>query len=55
MCSVNMLIKKCLHLQRSVDKDKVPLLGGEHVLGYFSTNMNSIVGLSENFQVRWTT
>ncbi|XP_037543320.1 inositol polyphosphate 5-phosphatase K isoform X2 [Nematolebias whitei] len=38
-------------IQRSVNKDKVPLLGGEHVLGYFSANMNSIVGLSENFQI----
>uniref|UniRef100_A0A8C6Q5C7 Inositol polyphosphate-5-phosphatase K n=1 Tax=Nothobranchius furzeri TaxID=105023 RepID=A0A8C6Q5C7_NOTFU len=38
-------------LQRCVDKDAIPLLGGEYVLGYYSTNMNSIIGLSDKFQV----
>ncbi|XP_017273438.1 inositol polyphosphate 5-phosphatase K isoform X2 [Kryptolebias marmoratus] len=38
-------------IQRSVDKEKIPLLGGEYVLGYYSTNMNSIIGISENFQI----
>lgn len=38
-------------LQISVDKDEIPLLGGQYVLGYYSTNMQSIIGLSANFQV----
>uniref|UniRef100_A0A1A8NFH3 Inositol polyphosphate-5-phosphatase K n=4 Tax=Nothobranchius TaxID=28779 RepID=A0A1A8NFH3_9TELE len=38
-------------IQRCVDKDAIPLLGGEYVLGYYSTNMNSIIGLSDNFQI----
>lgn len=38
-------------LQITVDKDEIPLLGGEYVLGYYSTNMQSILGLSANFQV----
>uniref|UniRef100_A0A3B3ZWN8 Inositol polyphosphate-related phosphatase domain-containing protein n=1 Tax=Periophthalmus magnuspinnatus TaxID=409849 RepID=A0A3B3ZWN8_9GOBI len=33
-----------------VDKDTIPLLGGQYVLGYYSTNMQTIVGLSETFQ-----
>ena len=41
-----------LWLQISVDKDEIPLLGGQYVLGYYSTNMQSILGLSSNFQVR---
>lgn len=40
-----------LWLQIPVDKDEIPLLGGEFVLGYYSTNMQSIIGLSANFQV----
>lgn len=40
-----------LCLQISVDKDEIPLLGGEYVLGYYSTNMQSIIGFSANFQV----
>uniref|UniRef100_A0A3Q2XL24 Inositol polyphosphate-5-phosphatase K n=1 Tax=Hippocampus comes TaxID=109280 RepID=A0A3Q2XL24_HIPCM len=35
----------------SVDKDDIPLLGGQYVLGYYSTNMQSIIGLSANFQI----
>jgi len=37
--------------QLPVDKDEIPLLGGLYVLIYYSTNMQSIIGLSENFQV----
>uniref|UniRef100_A0A3Q1EM69 Inositol polyphosphate-5-phosphatase Kb n=1 Tax=Acanthochromis polyacanthus TaxID=80966 RepID=A0A3Q1EM69_9TELE len=37
-------------IQRSVEKDKIPLLGGQYVLGYYSTNMQSITGLSASFQ-----
>uniref|UniRef100_A0A673A949 Inositol polyphosphate-5-phosphatase Kb n=1 Tax=Sphaeramia orbicularis TaxID=375764 RepID=A0A673A949_9TELE len=38
-------------IQLTVDKDDIPLLGGQYVLGYYSTNMQSIIGLSANFQV----
>ncbi|XP_071754337.2 inositol polyphosphate 5-phosphatase K [Centroberyx gerrardi] len=38
-------------IQISVDKDEIPLLGGQYVLGYYSTNMQSIIGLSANFQI----
>ncbi|RVE63885.1 hypothetical protein OJAV_G00140740 [Oryzias javanicus] len=38
-------------IQISMDKGKIPLLGGEYVLGYYSTNMQSIVGLSADFQI----
>ncbi|XP_041864282.1 inositol polyphosphate 5-phosphatase K isoform X2 [Melanotaenia boesemani] len=38
-------------IQISVDKDEIPLLGGEFVLGYYSTNMQCIIGLSANFQI----
>ncbi|XP_035522959.1 inositol polyphosphate 5-phosphatase K [Morone saxatilis] len=38
-------------IQISVDKDEIPLLGGQYVLGYYSTNMQSIVGLSADFQI----
>ncbi|KAF1378558.1 hypothetical protein PFLUV_G00191800 [Perca fluviatilis] len=38
-------------IQLSVDKDEVPLLCGHYVLGYYSTNMQSIVGLSADFQI----
>ncbi|KAM3602000.1 uncharacterized protein V6R79_022593 [Siganus canaliculatus] len=38
-------------IQISVDKDEIPLLGGQYVLGYYSTNMQSILGLSANFQI----
>lgn len=38
-------------LQISVDKGQIPLLGGQYVLGYYSTNMQSISGLSDSFQV----
>uniref|UniRef100_A0A3Q1BUS0 Inositol polyphosphate-related phosphatase domain-containing protein n=1 Tax=Amphiprion ocellaris TaxID=80972 RepID=A0A3Q1BUS0_AMPOC len=37
--------------QISVEKDEIPLLGGQYVLGYYSTNMQSIIGLSASFQV----
>ncbi|KAM3868846.1 inositol polyphosphate 5-phosphatase K [Diretmus argenteus] len=38
-------------IQISMDKDKVPLLGGQYVLGYYSTNMQSIIGLSADLQI----
>ncbi|XP_038129870.1 inositol polyphosphate 5-phosphatase K isoform X2 [Cyprinodon tularosa] len=38
-------------IERSVDKDEIPLLSGEYVLGYYSTNLNSIVGLSDTFKI----
>lgn len=38
-------------IQLPVDKDPIPLLGGQYVLGYYSTNLQSIVGLSEPFQI----
>ncbi|XP_030292898.1 inositol polyphosphate 5-phosphatase K isoform X1 [Sparus aurata] len=38
-------------IQISVDKDEIPLLSGQYLLGYFSTNMQSILGLSANFQI----
>nr|XP_057942646.1 inositol polyphosphate 5-phosphatase K isoform X2 [Doryrhamphus excisus] len=38
-------------IQISLDKDDIPLLGGHFVLGYYSTNMQSIIGLSANFQI----
>ncbi|KAM4547155.1 inositol polyphosphate 5-phosphatase K isoform 2-T2 [Fundulus diaphanus] len=38
-------------IEKSVDKDEIPLLSGEYVLGYYSTNLNSIVGLSDTFQI----
>ncbi|XP_075887484.1 inositol polyphosphate 5-phosphatase K isoform X3 [Nelusetta ayraudi] len=39
------------NIQLTVDKDEIPLLGGEYVLGYYSTNMQSLIGLSANFQI----
>ncbi|XP_044225551.1 inositol polyphosphate 5-phosphatase K isoform X2 [Thunnus albacares] len=38
-------------IQISVDKDRIPLLGGQYVLGYYSTNMQSIIGISASFQI----
>ncbi|KAL3042908.1 hypothetical protein OYC64_020763 [Pagothenia borchgrevinki] len=38
-------------IQISMDKDGIPLLGGQFVLGYYSTNMQSIIGFSANFQI----
>ncbi|XP_021167780.2 inositol polyphosphate 5-phosphatase K isoform X4 [Fundulus heteroclitus] len=38
-------------IEKPVDKDEIPLLSGEYVLGYYSTNLNSIVGLSDTFQI----
>nr|XP_020454037.1 inositol polyphosphate 5-phosphatase K-like isoform X2 [Monopterus albus] len=38
-------------IQISVDKDEIPLLGGQYVLGYYSTNMQSLTGLSAGFQI----
>uniref|UniRef100_A0A8C7HWP1 Inositol polyphosphate-5-phosphatase K n=1 Tax=Oncorhynchus kisutch TaxID=8019 RepID=A0A8C7HWP1_ONCKI len=37
-------------MQVCVNKDDVPLVAGEYVLGYYSYNMQSIVGFSHNFQ-----
>ncbi|XP_072302210.1 inositol polyphosphate 5-phosphatase K isoform X3 [Eucyclogobius newberryi] len=38
-------------IQLPVDKDTIPLVGGQYVLGYYSTNMQTIVGLSATFQI----
>ncbi|XP_040007052.1 inositol polyphosphate 5-phosphatase K [Xiphias gladius] len=38
-------------IQISVDKDEIPLLGGQYLLGYYSTNMQSILGFSAVFQI----
>ncbi|KAE8287493.1 Inositol polyphosphate 5-phosphatase K [Larimichthys crocea] len=38
-------------IEISVDKDEIPLLSGQYVLGYYSTNMQSIIGLSASFQI----
>ncbi|XP_047463982.1 inositol polyphosphate 5-phosphatase K isoform X3 [Mugil cephalus] len=38
-------------IQISMDKNHIPLLGGQYVLGYYSTNLRSIVGLSASFQI----
>ncbi|XP_028976617.2 inositol polyphosphate 5-phosphatase K isoform X2 [Esox lucius] len=42
---VNEVLKVCFN------KKAVPALSGDYVLGYFSYNMQSIVGLSNNFQI----
>lgn len=49
-CFINMHVG-VLWLQISVDKDKIPLLGGQYVLGYYSTNLQNLIGLSANFHV----
>ncbi|KAM7398051.1 hypothetical protein PAMA_006087 [Pampus argenteus] len=38
-------------IQISVDKDQIPLLGGQYVLCYYSTNTQSIIGISADFQI----
>uniref|UniRef100_A0A3Q1J9N4 Inositol polyphosphate-related phosphatase domain-containing protein n=1 Tax=Anabas testudineus TaxID=64144 RepID=A0A3Q1J9N4_ANATE len=38
-------------IQISVDKNVIPLLGGQYVLGYYSTNLQSLLGLSESFNI----
>lgn len=38
-------------IQITVNKDEIPLLGGQYVLGYYSTNMQTIIALSANFQI----
>ncbi|XP_041707449.1 inositol polyphosphate 5-phosphatase K isoform X1 [Coregonus clupeaformis] len=38
-------------MQVCVNKDEVPLVGGQYVLGYYSYNMGSVVGFSRNFQI----
>uniref|UniRef100_A0A3Q0S2Y0 Inositol polyphosphate-5-phosphatase K n=1 Tax=Amphilophus citrinellus TaxID=61819 RepID=A0A3Q0S2Y0_AMPCI len=38
-------------IQISVAKEQIPLLGGQYVLGYYSTNIQSIIGLSASFQI----
>ncbi|XP_056141435.1 inositol polyphosphate 5-phosphatase K [Lampris incognitus] len=35
----------------SVNKDEIPILGGQYVLGYYSTNLQSMVGLSSEFKI----
>ncbi|XP_036380523.1 inositol polyphosphate 5-phosphatase K-like isoform X1 [Megalops cyprinoides] len=39
-------------VQVYVSKEEIPLLGGEYVLCYYSSNMQSIVGISPPFQVQ---
>ncbi|XP_041948639.1 inositol polyphosphate 5-phosphatase K isoform X1 [Alosa sapidissima] len=43
---VNDLVKVCMK------GDDLPLLSGHYILGYYSTNMQSIVGLSRTFQIQ---
>ncbi|XP_029030458.1 inositol polyphosphate 5-phosphatase K isoform X2 [Betta splendens] len=38
-------------IQLSIHKDEIPALGGEYVLGYYSTNLQSLIGLSDNFHI----
>ncbi|XP_011618302.2 inositol polyphosphate 5-phosphatase K isoform X1 [Takifugu rubripes] len=38
-------------IQLYLDRDEIPLLGGDYVLGYYSTNLQSIIGLSATFQI----
>uniref|UniRef100_A0A8B9LSU7 Inositol polyphosphate 5-phosphatase K-like n=1 Tax=Astyanax mexicanus TaxID=7994 RepID=A0A8B9LSU7_ASTMX len=38
-------------VQLSMKKDDLPLLAGDYILGYFSRNMQSLVGLSPTFQI----
>ncbi|KAI4896145.1 hypothetical protein NFI96_020010, partial [Prochilodus magdalenae] len=38
-------------VQLSMKRDDLPLLAGDYILGYFSRNMQSLVGLSPTFQV----
>ncbi|XP_061595197.1 inositol polyphosphate 5-phosphatase K isoform X2 [Cololabis saira] len=38
-------------IQIPMGKEKLPLKGGYYLLGYFSTNMQSLVGLSAAFQI----
>ncbi|XP_061104562.1 inositol polyphosphate 5-phosphatase K-like isoform X1 [Conger conger] len=35
-----------------MSKEEIPLLGGEYILCYYSSNMQSIVGISDPFQVQ---
>lgn len=34
-----------------ISKDELPLLAGDYVLGYYSSNMQSLIALSPTFQV----
>ncbi|XP_063058207.1 inositol polyphosphate 5-phosphatase K [Engraulis encrasicolus] len=36
----------------TIRRDDIPQVGGQYVLGYFSTNLQSLVGLSPPFQVQ---
>ncbi|KAK2879652.1 inositol polyphosphate 5-phosphatase K isoform X3 [Channa argus] len=38
-------------IQISVNKDEIPLLGGQYVLGYYSTNLQSLIGISDTFDI----
>lgn len=49
-CFINMRMG-VLRLQISVDKDEIHLLGGQYVLGYYSINLQNLIGLSPNFHV----
>ncbi|KAG9351643.1 hypothetical protein JZ751_022894 [Albula glossodonta] len=39
-------------IQVYVSKEEIPLLGGEYLLCYYSSNMQSIVGISPPFQIQ---
>ncbi|XP_026797505.3 inositol polyphosphate 5-phosphatase K [Pangasianodon hypophthalmus] len=38
-------------VQLRMNKDDLPLLAGDYILGYYSRNMQSLVGLSPTFQI----
>ncbi|XP_036451251.1 inositol polyphosphate 5-phosphatase K [Colossoma macropomum] len=42
-------------VQLSMKRDDLPLLAGDYILGYFSRNMQSLVGLSPTFQIMEST
>ncbi|XP_060764567.1 inositol polyphosphate 5-phosphatase K [Neoarius graeffei] len=42
-------IGKVVQLRRN--KDELPLLAGDYILGYYNKNMQSLVGLSPTFQI----
>lgn len=49
------IFKSFVHLiylyQLRINKDDLPLLAGDYILGYYSRNMQSLVGWSPTFQV----
>ncbi|XP_066507556.1 inositol polyphosphate 5-phosphatase K isoform X3 [Hoplias malabaricus] len=42
-------------VQLSMKRDDLPLLAGDYILGYFSRNLQSLVGLSPTFQIMEST